>query len=205
MAAPTIWRTMMNFVTAVLAISVAGLLNEAVAVQDRQPDYKVQIWGDAVADFAIRVQAYSDLRTALERGLPPLRVTDDAKALLDREYTLAKRIREARARAKQGDIFTAAVTAPFKDKLQGQVNPTTCAALGDDNPGALAIPINGRYPEHKPASTMPADVLAVLPRLADDLEYRFVGRDLILLDLRSRLVIDRMPLAIQCSQAFTSG
>ena len=187
----------MNINTVVIAMALAAM---SAPGQDRQPDFRVQIWGDAVADFTIRVQAYSDLRAGLERSLPALRVTPDSKELLDREHALADRIREARARAKQGDIFSPSVSAAFKEKLQGQRNPATCAALADDNPGALEIRLNGTYPEHKPMSTMPADVLAVLPRLPDDIEYRFLGRDLILVDVRARLVVDRMPLAIFCSE-----
>jgi hypothetical protein len=187
----------MNFNTVVLAIGLAAM---PAPGQERPPDFRVQVWGDAVADFTIRVRAYSDLRANIERGLPALRVTADSKELLDREHALADRIRAARDRAKQGDIFTPSVSAAFKEKLQGRTNPVTCAALADDNPGALEIRPNSTYPEHKPMSTMPADVLAVLPRLADDVEYRFAGRDLILVDTRARLVVDRMPLAIFCSK-----
>jgi len=37
-----------------------------------------------------------------------------------------------------------------------------------------------------------------LPRLAEDIEYRLLGDNLILLDTRARLVVDRMPSAILC-------
>jgi hypothetical protein len=167
------------------------------AAQGRPPDFRVQI--EAVADFAIRTQAYSDLRRELERGLPALRVTDDAAELLNRERALRDRIRAARAREKQGSIFTPAVSGVFKEKLQIHKNPATCAALLDENPGAIDVGVNDKYPEHKPMSTMPANVLAELPRLPEDIEYRFLGRDLILVDTRARLVVDRMPLATLCS------
>ena len=198
---------MMNLITAALAIAVAAMSAQAAAPQNpsgqaqkRPPDFKVQIWGDAIADFVIRVQAYSDLRKGLERGLPVLRVTDDARELLTREHALAERIRAARSRARQGDILTPGVSEAFKEMLRLQASPSTCAALGDDNPGALEVGTNDRYPEHKPMSTMPANVLAALPRLAEDVEYRLLGRDLILVDTRARLVLDRMPLAILCSK-----
>jgi hypothetical protein len=182
-----------------VGISLALAWAVAVSAQERPPDFRVQVWGDAVAEFTIRIQAYFDLRKELERGLPILRVTEDAKELLDREQALADRIRTARSSARQGDIFIPSVSAAFKGRLQAHTNPTTCAALGDDNPGSLDIRTNGKYPEHKPMSTMPPDVLAALPALPEDVEYRFVGRDLILVDLRARLVVDRMPLAILCA------
>jgi hypothetical protein len=43
---------------------------------------------------------------------------------------------------------------------------------------------------------MPPNVLAALPRLPADLEYRFVERHLILLDRRSLVILDRIPYAI---------
>jgi hypothetical protein len=186
---------MMKVLALVLAIAVPAL----ATAQERPPDFRVQIWGDAAADFNFRVQAYRDLRAELERGLPPLRMTSDGKELLDREHALADRIRRARADARQGDIFTPSISQAFKERMQPRLNPDTCAALADDNPGTLKIRPNGKYPEHQPMSTMSADVLAVLPRLADDVEYRFLGGDLILVDLRSRLVVDRLPLAIACA------
>jgi hypothetical protein len=190
----------MNILTVALALAVLAV----PTVQERPPDFRVQIWGDAVADFTTRVQTYRDLRDRLERDLPALRTTADAGALLDREHALADRIRGARAAARQGDIFTPAIGAAFKEKLQGQTNPGTCAALADDNPGALKTRINGTYPEHQPLSTMAVEVLAVLPRLTEDVEYRFLGRDLILVDLRARLVVDRLPLAIACGSGGAS-
>jgi hypothetical protein len=60
----------------------------------------------------------------------------------------------------------------------------------DENPMAARVAINERYPDTVPMSTMPPDVLSALPSLPDDLEYRFVGNRLILLDIRSHFVID---------------
>jgi hypothetical protein len=126
-------------------------------------------------------------------------VTDDPRELLTREHALAERIRTARSRARQGDILTPGVSEAFRETLRLQASPITCAALADDNPGAMGTGTNDRYPEHQPMSTMPPNVLAALPRLAEDVEYRLLGRDLILVDTRARLVLDRMPLAVLCS------
>jgi hypothetical protein len=50
--------------------------------------------------------------------------------------------------------------------------------------------VNARYPDEVPLSTMPPDLLRVLPALDEGLEFRFVGRHLILLDVRSHLIVD---------------
>jgi hypothetical protein len=75
----------------------------------------------------------------------------------------------------------------------------------DDNPGEFSNKINGSYPEEKPLSTVPPNILAVLPRLPDDIQYRFLGRHLILLDTRANVILDRIPFAIQLPDCVESA
>jgi hypothetical protein len=172
------------------------------APQDSQaPLFRVQVWGDRVADFEARVWAYVVLREELARGLPALAPTDRPEEIRQAVRALAKRIRVARAANREGDIFTPAISDVFKRALLDEVRPGTCAAIMDDNPGELQARINRRYPEGKPLSTVPPQVLAALPALPDDLQYRFAGRHLILLDTRASVVLDRIPSAIGCEDS----
>ena len=41
--------------------------------------------------------------------------------------------------------------------------------------------------------------IAQLPELPDDIQYRFIGRHLILYDVRANTIIDRIPDAIRCT------
>jgi hypothetical protein len=50
--------------------------------------------------------------------------------------------------------------------------------------------VNTLYPEKAALATVPPLILANLPRLPDGLEYRFMGRDLILRDRDANLVVD---------------
>ena len=63
-------------------------------------------------------------------------------------------------------------------------------SLMDENPMGVKIAVNGRYPDTIPLSTMPTDILGALPKLPEDLEYRFVGNRLIILDNKSHLIVD---------------
>jgi hypothetical protein len=54
----------------------------------------------------------------------------------------------------------------------------------------VPIRVNADYPLRAPVSTVPHSVLLVLPPLPDALEYRFVGRDLILRDGEANLIVD---------------
>ena len=41
-----------------------------------------------------------------------------------------------------------------------------------------------------PLATFPPLLLGTLPRLPDDLEYRFMGRQLVIRDTRTNLIVD---------------
>ena len=49
------------------------------------------------------------------------------------------------------------------------------------------------YPLGDALATFPSLLLQVLPRLPDDLEHRFMGRDLIIWDARTNLIVDVLP------------
>jgi len=185
-----------------LTVSCASVgYAQAPTTNDRpdNPVFKVQAWGFISADFSERVSNYVELRTSLEKGLPVLTVTDDPGEIWRAQRALAKAIRVARAGARQGDIFTSTISAELRDVLLVETNPATMAIIMDENPGDLSRRINRAYPTGQPFASMPAGMLAVLPRLPDDLQYRFLGRALILIDTRTNLIVDRMPCAIGCA------
>ena len=112
---------------------------------------------------------------------------------------LAAKIRSARSSVKRGDIFTPATEAMFRRLLRPQVTGTSDAAdnkaiIKDDAPKPQEVPfkVNGEYPKDAPLSTVPPDVLKSLPPLPENLQYRFVGRHLILYCTRGNLIVDYM-------------
>lgn len=161
------------------------------------PVFRVQIWGDTGTDFSTRVASYADLRRELEKGLPPLMVSGDPAEILRAIQALARKIRVARAGAKEGDIFSATVSAQFRKALTVEIDANTMAVIMDENPGRIDVPINGSYPVRTPVTTMPPNVLAALPKLPPDMEYRFLGRHLVLVDTRASVIVDRIPYAIR--------
>ena len=175
--------------------SAAGAQTTAAA---DPPDFRVQIWGTIAADFNARIEEYLNLRRTLEQGLPPLIVTDDPAEILRAELALAKRIQAARAGARQGDIFTREIRADFRRVLRLETDQPTRAAIMDENPGAFSSRINRIYPKEHSVSTVPANILAALPRLPDDIQYRFLGPNLVLHDIRANIILDRLPCAIRC-------
>ena len=54
----------------------------------------------------------------------------------------------------------------------------------------IRLRVNGRYPDTVPLSTMPPSVLEQLPPLPAPLQYRFIGKRLILLDVDAHIIVD---------------
>ena len=160
------------------------------------PDFRVHVQGYIVADFTTRVSSYFELRRTLEVGLPALAVTNDPAEFMRAERALARRIRLARDTEPE-EIFTRAIAVEFRKILLLEMNASTWAVIMDDNPGAFSYRINGAYPKRKPHGTMPPNILAVLPSLPADIEYRFLGPHLILYDVRASVILDSIPYAIQ--------
>lgn len=183
-----------------IAVASIAAIDASPSQAPQKPDFQVQIWGDAAATFIARMNSYAGLRAKLEKGLKALAVTDKPVEILQSESALAERIRVARAKARRGDIFSRRVRTAFRTALRAETDAGTCAAIDNDgNPGDFKYQINGTYPKREPLSTMPPNMLAALPELPPDVQYRFLGRDLVLHDTRANIIIDEIPDAIRCA------
>lgn len=149
-------------------------------------------------DFKNRVDKYVELRKSADDTAQPMKETAKAGDIKEAQLSLAERIGVARKGAKRGEIFTPEIAAHFRRLLRPEMKePGTKAEIKDDNPeSGVPFKVNGPYPEKEPLSTVPPNVLASLPLLPDDIEYRFVKRHLILRDARANLIIDYLLNAI---------
>lgn len=144
-----------------------------------------------LAEFKDRIDQYVAMRRKADDGVPALKETNDPATIKMAQDTLAKRIMAARGPVKRGDIFTTDITQKFRRLLRPEVRDAdTRQLILDDNPGNIAFKVNGPYPDKEPLSTVPPNVLASLPELPEDIEYRFVGKHMILRDARANLIID---------------
>jgi hypothetical protein len=154
-------------------------------------------------DFQSRVEQYWDLHKKLQKEGPPMKETSDPAKINAAQDALTQNIREARKDARAGDIFTPEIRQLFRrlmyPELKGAEGADTKQAIKEDAPapGSVDIKVNATYPESQPLPTVPANVLASLPRLPEGLEYRIVGRALILRDVDANLVVDFIPNAIR--------
>jgi hypothetical protein len=175
------------------------------SADDKQPvPNKKDVNPDAVAlaDFQERVKKYVDLHKEAAKGAPPLKETEDPGKIREAQLALAKKITEARKEARPGDIFTPEIRARFRrlmyPELKGPEGQQTKEQIKEDKP-AKPVPfkVNAPYPEGEPLPTMPANVLQNLPQLPEELEYRIVGKTLILRDVKANIIVDFIPNAIR--------
>jgi hypothetical protein len=165
-------------------------------VADRPADLQAAVASEDASDFTEHVQRYVELRDRVATGLPAMTITDDAAQIQRNVRSLAAAIRETRRGAVQGDVFTASTSGEFKTVLAVLMNAGVWAVIMEENPGAFSYDIDGPYPEGQPRATMPAIILAHLPPLPADMQYLFVGSDLILYDVQANTIVDLLPDAI---------
>ena len=178
----------MWFAPVILSVAIAGLCGQ------QSPDVIRQA-------FLQRVDEYVTLHRRLEAPLPREVVTADPAGLFVSREALAAAIRQARADARQGDIFSAAIIPYFRTLVaealrEGDIHDML-AIVEEENTVHIPTRVNADYPAGASIPFMPTCLLAALPTLPPELEYRFVGRDLILWDVHAGLIVDFVPRAIR--------
>ena len=182
------WRRMLP---SVLALGALGALPGAYAT-DRPPLSPAE--NQTVAAFETHVKEYVALHEKLEATLPKTPKQQTAAQVDKHQRALGDLIKSARRDAKPGDFFKPGMQALLKrilgDVLSGPDGKIMKASIMDENPGLPNLPLNERYPASIPLSTMPPQVLAPLPKLHGELEYRFIGPRLILVDTEADIILD---------------
>jgi len=146
-------------------------------------------------DFSQRVAEYLKVRGAAAGRVPGLKPTKTAAEIERHEANLAREIREARADAAQGIVFTPEIAAQFRRLIAASMKGPAAARVQESlkraEPVWLAgLRVNMTYPHDVPLQSSPPTLLMNLPRLPSQLEYRFVGHSLILRDTEANLIVD---------------
>jgi hypothetical protein len=157
---------------------------------DGQP---VNQLGAATLEFHKRIQAYLKTHNEAEGKVPNLKRTDDPVEIASREKALAQMIMTLRAGAQPGDIFAKDYQPYFIKIVQDDFKERSAAdrkAIVQELPKNLKVDVNTVYPTTLPLATFPPKLLRKLPDLPPELEYRIVGRSLILRDVKANLIVD---------------
>lgn len=156
----------------------------------------------AVASFMTAVDTYVTLHRRLERSLPPEQMFDDPEDMFAAREALRLALVDARPNAREGNIFTPTIGEAIRGRLAAVIQENhyspreVLAAINEERlPGMPEPEVNGEFP-WMIGSTMWPTLLAALPPLPRELEYRFSNRNLVLVDVHANLVVDILPDAL---------
>jgi hypothetical protein len=165
---------------------VSALLEEAMAVQQ----------------FQSRTADYVALHRLLEGPLPPPPVSNDLHEVRANMAALATRITAARKDARQGDIITPDIARVFRRRIATCLPADAWEAILAEHLEDTPTPVptlraNAPWPDDAPFNFVPPQLLQVLPAIPPELQYRIIGRALVLWDHHANLVVDFLPGAFR--------
>ena len=159
--------------------------------------------------FDARVEDYLETRRAAISSVGGLTPSASAPALKSQQDRLAETLRLLRRGFGQGIFFTSDTGRMIRRALATRLAQPDGAAilqtLADPGSPAVEPGINMRYAESSVRTTTPPSLLLVLPTLPAELSYRFVNRDLLLLDRNTALVLDILPDALPGARSARTG
>jgi|SRR4029079_737509 hypothetical protein len=159
---------------------------------------RVNPQAEAMAHFSERVTAYLALQKKVEGKLSSQKETNDPERIKAHIANLAEGIRLARADAKAGDVFNGAAEQ-FRQIIREDAKDRSVRdafAAMQEVPSRTPPRVNAAYPETAALATVPPLILKRLQQLPEGVEYRFMGRDLILRDTKANLIVDLLAGAV---------
>jgi hypothetical protein len=149
-----------------------------------------------VAAFEARVKAYAKMREDIEARMPKLSKESTPEQIEVHEKEFERRVRAARTKAKPGQMFTpdiaAFIRATIKSEFKGTERKELRQTVLEADTKGVPLRVNNAYPETKEQVEMPPTLLLKLPQLPKQLRYRFVKRNMLLVDRENNLIVDFM-------------
>lgn len=191
---------------AVLVLSAAGTIAAQIPSVPAPPVQTAQVEQELIATqaFEQRVEQYATLHRLLEGPLPMLRPTPNIEEIQATVRALGYRIQTARQNAKQGDLITPDIARIIRRRIAACLTPEEWAAIFAENDeetaeyAAGAVPplrVNMEWPIQALFNFVPPQMLAALPPLPPELQYRIIGRSVVLWDHHANLIVDFLPNA----------
>lgn len=146
------------------------------------------------------VKEYLNLRNKIKDKLPKLSKDSTPEQIYAFMTSFEDATRAARAGAKRGEIFKPEISAyirkTLKIEFRGEERIELRKTIFEAENAAIPLRINYPYPQGKEFTEMPATLLLKLPQLPKELRYRFIGRNMILVDRENNLIVDYMVNAL---------
>jgi hypothetical protein len=193
-------RRLFSIVGAAVLLTGCAHTN-AVPVAPTETRSQLSLDAELVSDFKRRVDRYMKLHDKVQRQGTRQRERDDIGENLVSQQAMAMRIRFERHDARPGDLFSPPIAMALRrvmdPELRGPSTMRVRESIREDAPVTFVLVVNGSFPEGGSRSTMPGNVLQILPALPNRLEYRIIDTHLVLIDLDADIVVDYM-LDVMC-------
>ncbi len=149
----------------------------------------------ATKAFLERIEEYVQFHNNVEKMVPPLKETPSPEEIAKREAALGATLIKQRPDGKEGDFFIKEYRRYLAQIIKQDFAKRSAAdrkALIVELPKHVKVGVNMVYPTTLPLATFPANLLEALPELPKEVEYRIVGRHLILRDVTGNVIVDLM-------------
>ena len=154
-------------------------------------------------EFQQRVHKYVQLQRSIKGQQPKISKGANPAQITIHRKAMAEALQASRTQAQPGDIFFEGIKPYFvqviHDELKGAKGSSARQMIKVGNPkdegNAVPLRVNAVYPDGAPLSAVPPGLLQKLPTLPPELDYRFVGRNLILRDVDANIIVDFIPEA----------
>lgn len=149
-----------------------------------------------IAAFEKRVKEYAQMREQLEGKMPKLPTKSTPEQIEAHKTAFEDTVRTARVGAKQGELFSPEIAEhirmTIRDEFKGKDRQELRKMVLEADTKGVPLRINYPYPDNKELVEMPPTLLLRLPQLPKQVRYRFVNRNMLLVDRENGLIIDYM-------------
>lgn len=151
-------------------------------------------------EYEKSVKQYVALRESVRKKLPPLSKDSTPEQISAYQKQFVDALRAQRSYAKQGYMFTPSVATYIRDlvkkEFKGADRVQVREVILEADTAGVPLKVNYPYPETKELTQIPPTLLLTLPPLPKEVKYRFVTRNLLLVDTDNGLIIDYMTNAL---------
>ncbi len=158
----------------------------------------------AWTSFSALINDYVKLRARISQELPPLAVTTKPAEIAAKSDAIAQAVQRANPKPEQGRFFSAQTAAEIRRRINEYAKLHDLRFIvtpdADERETVRRVAVYTRFPMDSVMQTMPPGLLQRLPPLPPMLEYRLLGRVLILRDSDAAMVLDYLPNAISVTK-----
>lgn len=149
-----------------------------------------------LAAFDRHVKDYLKQRERVKAKLQPISKDATPEQIAAYQKAFMESLRAMRTGTKPGYIFNPQTVEYFRRIIKTEVpaadKPEIRQTILEADTKGVPLKVNFPYPETKELTQIPPTLLLRLPQLPKEVKYRYVGRNLLLVDTDNNLIVDYM-------------